>query len=307
MPLRRVFAWLLLLGPFLPLALALWLRAHGLPRGPLVDWYLAAHPLWSSAVLTFVYTNLLFGLGLVLRNHSIFDFNWSMLPASFYALHYALQPQQQPDRTRFVLLFLAVTLWGLRLSGNWLYKGGLAFEDFRYVNYRKAMSPIVFQIFAYVALFVMQVAMVYAMTTPFYVALRTATPVTALDFVAFGVVLVALTFELVADTQQHRFRKARDAGLLPGAPRFITTGLWRFSRHPNYFGEACVWWGFYLFGVAASGQWLNGSLVGPLTITGLFLGGSIRLTEQHELDRKPEYADYQRRTSRFVPWWPTRS
>lgn len=314
MPLRKVFAWLLLLGPFLPYAIAVWLVQHGLSHNALVEWYLAANPLWSAAVVTFVYANVLFVVGLIIHNHSIFDFNWSMLPGSFFALHYGMHPLQKAAPLRFWLLFIGVSLWGLRLSGNWLYKGGLAFEDFRYVNYRKAMSPVVFFIFAYVALFLIQGAMVYGMTTPFYVALRAPAPVAWLDYLAFAIVIGGTTIELVADTQQHRFRRTRDekqrafpelfTGTPPKEPRFLTTGLWKYSRHPNYFGEASVWWGFYLFGVAATGQWVHWSLVGPLTVTGLFLGGSIRITEENELKRKPEYAEYQKRVSRLIPWFP---
>jgi steroid 5-alpha reductase family enzyme len=95
-------------------------------------------------------------------------------------------------------------------------------------------------------------------------------------------------------------------GAPPKFPRFPTEGLWKYSRHPNYFGEICVWWGVYLFGVAQSGEWLNWTLVGPITINGLFLGGSVKLTEEHELKRKPEYAEYQRTTSRLIPLPPRR-
>ena len=302
MPLGRIAAWLLLLGPFWPAALAFFLKAQSLPEGALSSWFATSHPLWSSAILLFAYVNLLFVLGLVLANHSIFDFNWSMLPAAFFTPYFALHPTAPPLGARFWLIFVAVSLWSLRLTGNWLYKGGLGFEDFRYINYRKQMSPAVFFVFAYVALFLVQAGMIYAMCTPIYVALRAGTSVNLLDYLATLMVVGATLGELVADTQLHRFRARRDAGQT--SQRFCTEGLWSWSRHPNYFFEICVWWGVYLFAVAATGQWLHWTILGPLTIHGLFLGGSVRLTEAHELARKPEYAEYQRTTSRLVPWPP---
>lgn len=302
MKLPRVFAWLLVIGPFWPVALAFWLKAQPVPDSGLLHWYATTNPLVSSAIVSFLYTTLLFVLGELIHNHSIFDFNWSMLPAAFYAPLYALHPLSSPNMTRFWLLFVAVSLWSVRLSGNWLYKGGLGFEDFRYRNYRATMSPKVFFVFAYTVLFLVQIAMVYGMVTPIYVAFRSPTPVNLLDYGAFVVVVAGTAFELVADAQQHRFRRLRDEGKTTS--RFCNVGLWRYSRHPNYFGEMCVWWGVYLFAVASGAGWLNWAIVGPLTVCGLFFGGSIKITEAHELARKPEYAEYQRTTSRVFPLPP---
>src|SRR5262249_12070168 len=160
------------------------------------------------------------------------------------------------------------------------------------------------QLWSITALFIVQSAIVLAMMVPTSLALRApGLPVGALDALACAVVLAGVVFEAIADWQQHRFRQAR--ATRDGAPpRFLPTGLWRYSRHPNYFGEICVWWGIYLFAVAATGRALNWSIIGPVTINGLFVLGSVQLTERHELRRKPEYADYQRTTSRLIPWWP---
>jgi steroid 5-alpha reductase family enzyme len=237
-----------------------------------------------------------------------------------YVIHFALHPASSPDRLRWTLLTIAIWIWSLRLTGNWLKKGGLGFEDFRYLNYRKQMSPAVFQLFSFVALYEVQSAMVLAMVMPTYYALRSwGRPFNLLDVAAFAMILGAVAFEWIADLQGMAFREKREAhrklkpedlesqdGAPPKFPRFPTEGLWRYSRHPNYFGEICVWWGVYLFGVAQSHEWLNWTIVGPLTINGLFLGGSVRLTEEHELARKPEYAEYQRTTSRLIPLPPRR-
>ena len=110
----------------------------------------------------------------------------------------------------------------------------------------------------------------------------------------------------MADEQQWRFqsdkrtRQARGETVEPG---FVTTGLFRYSRHPNFFCEQAIWWSLYLFAVAASGRWLNAALVGPVALTALFQG-STNLTEQLSARKYPAYTDYRKRTSRLIPWWP---
>ena len=319
----KVALWLLVLAPIWPLLFALAVKDGTIPAsafGPVGSWYVHTHPVASAWIFGLGWAALLYVLSIVTGNASIFDVNWSVLPASVYVIHFALHPSSAPDRLRWIFLTIGIWSWSLRLTGNWLRKGGLGFEDFRYLNYRQKMSPAVFQLFSFVALYEVQSAMVLAMMMPAYYALRApGRAFGALDALAFAIVVGAVAFEWIADLQGMAFRARREAhrrtspqdlesvdGAPPKFPRFPTEGLWRYSRHPNYFGEICVWWGVYLFGVAQSGEWLNWTIVGPLTINGLFLGGSVKLTEEHELERKPEYAEYQRTTSRLIPLPPKR-
>jgi steroid 5-alpha reductase family enzyme len=315
----KVALWLFVLAPVWPLLLALAVKDGRIPAesfGRVGALYVATHPVTSAFIVGVGYGIFQYFIAIITRNASIFDVHWSVLPASVYVIHYALHPSSHPDALRWVLVTGAIWAWGMRLTGNWLKKGGLGFEDFRYQNYRRQMSPVVFQVFSFWVLFVLQSAMVLAMTMPAWYALRApGRPVGALDWIALAIVLGAIAIEWIADLQGMAFRARREAHRKlhpedlegqPEYPRFPTQGLWRYSRHPNYFGEIMVWWGIYLFAVAQSGEWLNWTIVGPLTINGLFLGGSIALTEKHELSRKPEYAEYQRRTSRLVPWFPAR-
>ncbi len=316
----KVALWLLVLAPIWPLLLALAVKTGHVPAawfGSLGALYVRTNPMTSAWVFALGYAALLYFASLV-TNPSIFDVHWSVLPASVYLVHYALHPSSNPNVSRAILLFTGVWFWSLRLTGNWLKKGGLGFEDFRYLNYRKQMSPAVFQLFSFVALYEVQTAMVLSMTMPAWIALRApGMRVGWLDGVAFLVIVGGVLIEWVADLQGMDFRTRREAhrkehpqdlepqgDQAPKFPRFPTEGLWRYSRHPNYFGEVCVWWGVYLFSVAQSGHWLSWTIIGPLTVNGLFVGGSIGITEKHELTRKPEYADYRRRTSRLIPWWP---
>jgi steroid 5-alpha reductase family enzyme len=129
----------------------------------------------------------------------------------------------------------------------------------------------------------------------------------------FGVldVVVALLFlglligETVADQQQWVFQNAKKAGGADFRPRFLTTGLWRFSRHPNFFFEQAQWWALFLFGAIAAGSLLQWTVLGAVLLTILFIG-STRFTEEITLSKYPEYADYQATTSPIVPWPPRR-
>ncbi len=316
----KVALWLLVLAPIWPLLFALAVKDGRIPAelfGRVGAWYVGTHPIASVWIVGVGYGVFQYFVSLATGNASVFDVHWSVLPASVYVIHFSLHPSSHPDELRSLLVIGAIWAWGMRLTGNWLKKGGLGFEDFRYEGFRRRMSPLVFQVFSFWALFVVQSAMVIVMTMPAWYALRSpGRPVGALDWVALGVILGAVLIEWIADLQGMAFRERREAyrqahpedleGTPPRHPRFPSEGLWRYSRHPNYFGEIMVWWGVYLFGVAQSGAWLNWTIVGPLTIHGLFLGGSVGIAEKHELSRKPEYADYQRRTSRLVPWFPSR-
>ena len=128
------------------------------------------------------------------------------------------------------------------------------------------------------------------------------------DVVLAVLFLCLLPGKTVADQQQWNFqnwKKAeRTAGREPNL-RFLQGGLFRFSRHPNFFFEQAQWWTLFLFGAVAAGSILQWTMLGALMLTGLFIG-STAFTESITLSRYPEYADYRRTTSALVPWWPRR-
>ena len=146
-------------------------------------------------------------------------------------------------------------------------------------------------------------------TLPALIALQYAqTPLGWLDYLAAVLMAGMIVFETVADNQQWRYQTAKQACLravepLTGnyAKGFLDRGLWAYSRHPNYFAEQMIWVAFYGFAVAASGQWLNWSIAGCLLLILLFQGSST-FSEAISAEKYPEYAAYQRRVPRFVPW-----
>jgi steroid 5-alpha reductase family enzyme len=117
-----------------------------------------------------------------------------------------------------------------------------------------------------------------------------------LDIIGLVITLTAILIETLADNQMWKYRKSRQKD-----QNICQTGLWKFSRHPNYFGEISFWWGLYFFalGVSITNWWM---IVGPLSITLLFLLISIPMIEKRHQKRKPEYLDYNKRVSKIIPW-----
>merc|ERR1719183_2260500 len=142
--------------------------------------------------------------------------------------------------------------------------------------------------------------------------MQSTRPLGPLDAVATALYLLLVLGEAIADRQMFAFqtekyrRKAAGEDLGPYSRGFIESGLWAYSRHPNYFCEVTMWWVFYLFGVAATGQWLNWSIIGVVFLSCMFLlpSASLDLTETLSLSKYPDYAEYQKRVSKFVPWFP---
>ncbi len=134
---------------------------------------------------------------------------------------------------------------------------------------------------------------------------RVGTPLNTLDYAAVVAFTLFLLGETIADEQQWRFQTAKYAAKARGATPeadFLTTGLFRYSRHPNFFCEHAMWWIYYVFSIAAGAGWLNWTVTGTVLLTLLFQG-STGLTEQMSLQKYPAYADYQRATSRLMPWF----
>lgn len=259
-------------------------------------------PLHAAVVACAGLAALCWLLSLLTREYSWVDRVWSLAPIGYVAWFAA---QTDPADPRLMLMAGLVALWGVRLTFNFARKGGYrrGGEDYRWSVLRGMMPPPLFQAFNLVFIAAYQNALLLLISLPAWAALREPpTPLGALDGAATAAFLLLLVGETVADQQQWAFQlaKRRRGGAGPG---FVTTGLFRWSRHPNFFCEQGMWWCFYLFSVAAGADWINPTIVGPVLLTLLFLG-STTFTESISAARYPAYRDYQRRTSRLIPWWP---
>lgn len=231
---------------------------------------------------------------------------WSIVPEVYVGV-FALRAGLHD--ARLDLMAVLTTLWGIRLTYNFARKGGYrGVEDYRWAVLRQRMSPRRFQFFNLFFIVLYQNALLVLITLPALTAFDHRRALGPLDVTLAAAFLLCLVGETVADQQQWRFQSSKSrevaAGRAPAA-RFCRSGLFRVSRHPNYFFELAQWWILFLLGAAAARSLAQWTVVGPALLTALF-AGSTRFTEAITLSRYPEYAEYQRRTSAIIPWFASR-
>lgn len=256
--------------------------------------------LWfETALLVLGLVTLLWLLSLVLKNTSIVDIFWGMGFMIIYWVAVAIQPVV--PMLRVYLLGAILTVWGFRLSLYIMYRNWGKGEDFRYAKWREE-SGVTWWWQSYFKVFILQGALMWLISAPLLaVNIFTKTAEwSLLDFLGVTVWIFGFIFEAGGDWQLARF-KADSAN----RGKLLTTGLWAFTRHPNYFGDAAQWWGFYLIALAAGAWW---SIFSPLLMSFLLVRVSgVALLEKTLQTTKPGYEDYISRTSAFVPWFPTKA
>lgn len=252
--------------------------------------------LWLDTLIAdVVATVVVFAFSRAYRNSSFYDVYWSVIPPLLLGYWWS-QAAPDVDPLRCWLLAVLVGYWAVRLTGNWVYAfPGLHHEDWRYPMFRDRAGRFAF-LADLVAIHLIPTLQVFLGMVPVYVAVtRPGSGLTWLTVLAFVIGVAAVTLELVADVQMHRFAKVRTPG------QAMDRGLWAWSRHPNYFGEFGFWFALGLFGVAAApadAWWL---MAGAAVMLALFLGASIPMMEERSLARRPEYQQVIDRVSRFVP------
>jgi steroid 5-alpha reductase family enzyme len=174
------------------------------------------------------------------------------------------------------------------------------------------MSKPAFVVFNLLFISIYQNILLALIALPLYVAQQGPKGFNVIDVVSTLIVAGSLALETTADQQQWNFhlkKAAHKAGKLKQADAdivngFLTSGLFKYSRHPNWFFEQCIWWGVYGYSIAATGQWLNYSVLGAFLLTLLFQG-SVWITEMMSSRKYPKYAEYKKTTSQLIPWFPS--
>lgn len=232
------------------------------------------------------------------------DRSWSIVPIVYV---WAFAAYSHFANARLDLMASLVTIWGVRLTFNFARKGGYTgVEDYRWPALRASMKKWQFQLFNFFFIVLYQNFLLVLITLPALIAYdHRDTPLGQLDVLLTVSFLVCTFAETVADQQQWNFQQWKQAEHVAGREptiRFIQTGLFRYSRHPNYFYEQAQWWIVFLMGAVAARSLLNWSVLGALLLTLLFIG-STSFTEKITLGRYPEYALYQKSTSAVIPWF----
>lgn len=265
----------------------------------------------SSALYCFL-------VGEITRNNSQMDKIWSILPLA-YTWIIAGMGGFAP---RLVLFAILVTIWGIRLTSNFARKGAYSIkfwsgeEDYRWKALRQnkiLKNKFAWAMFDLFFISIYQNVLVLAICLPSLMCVGIDTPLNAMDYIATGLVIFFILFETIADEQQMAFHTTKNRLLKEGktlselpAPfnkGFNTTGLWKYSRHPNYLGEQMIWICLYLFVIGAGATTyyvFNWTMVGPLFLVFLFLGSSA-FGESVSSSKYPEYARYLSQVSKYIP------
>jgi steroid 5-alpha reductase family enzyme len=239
----------------------------------------------------------LYACSVTFDNSAFYDVYWSVAPWLFGG--YWLTQAEPVSRERAILAVVLTAAWGLRLTTNWwLHWHGLGREDWRYADLRQKTGRGYWPA-SFAALHLYPMTIVALGSWPLYVATTGGVrPLGWLDALAAVVMIAAVLIEAISDVQLHRFVRDNE-----DPKRFLDTGLWSLSRHPNYFGEALVWWGIYLFAVAADpGAYYT--CLGALAVTSMITLISIPMADKRQAAKRPGFVDYMRRTSAFVPLPP---
>ena len=229
-------------------------------------------------------------LSLRKNNVSIVDSFWPLLILTGAATYALLSPQTGP---RALVVVILVALWGLRLAAHITWRSWGEPEDSRYQAIRARNQPH-FRWKSLVLVFALQATMAWVVSWSALAAVVNPRPWNWLDSLAVCVIVAGTLFESVADWQLARFKSDP-----AHKGKVMDSGLWRYSRHPNYFGEFCVWWGVYLLALSIQGWW---AIASPLLMTVLLLKVSgVALLEKDVVERRPGYRDYIARTNAFFP------
>ena len=281
--------------PSLLIILAIYIIAFGVGYFVfnLLTWNLLLRFLVADVVATLI----VYLFSLIFKNASIYDPYWSVLPMAAIPLFYNYQIQNQ----FFVIVIIVIALievWGLRLTINWLiHFKNLKTMDWRY-NDLKAKHPRLYPLISLLGIQLMPTLIVYlAMLSPVSLLqsleMQSFThPVNLSSILAFVICLFAIVIETIADIQMTKQCKTS-----PGV--LHNSGVWRYSRHPNYLGEILFWFGLYLMLVSVNDKmWVL--FVGPLLLVILFGFISIPMMEKHLISKYPEYKDYQKQTNMLL-------
>lgn len=255
----------------------------------------AERPLGALVVADVAATLVIFAFSMQLNNGSVYDPYWSVVPP-LMALYWIGHASYGALPLRQGLVTVLVFAWGIRLTYNWA-RGwpGLHHEDWRYTDLyaNSGMAKWAISLFG-IHLFPTLIVLLGSLSLLPALAYGRA-DFNWLDALALLVTAGAVLIEWLADEQLRAFNRTKQPG------EIMRSGLWAYSRHPNYLGEMGFWWGLWLFGVAADGSYWW-TIIGPLAMTMMFGWASIPMLDKRSRERRPGYEEYMREVNTVVPW-----
>lgn len=239
---------------------------------------------------------LLWLLSLAIKDASIVDIFWG---TGFVIAAWVYGWFGDGFWARKAIVLTCATLWGLRLSIYIMIRNVGHGEDYRYVKWREESGKNWWW-FSFIKVFLLQGTLMWLISSPLMIAQAIPTPTTWTTLDIAGVILwcIGFFFEAVGDYQLMKFKKDPN-----NKGKLLTTGLWKYTRHPNYFGDATLWWGFYIIALAVPNGFMT--LFAPVLMTFFIVKVSgVAMLERGLKKTKPGYEDYVARTNAFFPWFP---
>jgi len=235
-------------------------------------------------------------VSIFIKNVSIVDLFWGLgfvLSAAFYFSF------TEGFELRKIILISLVSVWGLRLSLYLAWRNAGKGEDFRYREFRKKYGEKRYWWFSFFQTFLLQGILMWLISAPLLGAQFSAqnTNLNWLDFLGIAFWIIGFIFEAGGDYQLAKFKSNPE-----NKGKVLNTGFWKYTRHPNYFGDSAVWWGFGLICLASGSYW---PVLGSILMTALIIKVSgVALLEKSLDETKPAYKEYVKKTSAFIPWFP---
>jgi steroid 5-alpha reductase family enzyme len=250
----------------------------------------------NGAVIILILMSLLWVLSIYIKNVSIVDIFWGLGFVIVNGVYFFLSDGYYP---RNIILLILVSIWGLRLSIYLAYRNIGKGEDFRYQEFRRHYGVNRYWWVSFFQVFLLQGVLILLVSLPllgsnFY---TDNNELMWLDYVAIIIWIIGFIFESFGDFQLTRFKNNPN-----NKGKVLDTGLWKYTRHPNYFGDTLVWWAYALFCLASGSYW---PVVGSVLMTFLIIKVSgVALLEVSLKNKKPDYQEYVRKTNAFFPWFP---
>ena len=235
------------------------------------------------------------GWSLSLKNNNVtvVDSLWAMF--FFVATVITFSLLTEPSERAYLILFL-VAAWSIRLSTYLHLRNHNKTEDLRYQAIRARNQPN-FRYKSIYLVFILQAFLAWFISLPLNLASQSTNPLNTLDWIGVSIWIIGMFFQVLGDAQLSHFKsKPENKG------KVLDKGVWRFTRHPNYFGESCIWLGYGLIAVAAGAWW--GMVSSIFMIYLLIKVTGVKLLEADIAHRRPDYKIYIQKTNAFLPWFP---
>lgn len=250
----------------------------------------------QASLVILVLLTLLWIWSVIIKNASIVDIFWGLgfvLVNAFYVL------MSGDLNARKILVLVLVSTWGIRLTIYLAWRNIGKGEDFRYQEFRRKYGPKRYWWFSFFQTFLLQGILIMIVSLPLLGihASDSAGELKVLDYIGIIVWIIGFSFEAGGDFQLSRFKTD-----ITNKGKVLSTGFWKYTRHPNYFGDSAVWWAFAIFSIAAGSYW---QIIGSVIMTLLIIKISgVALLEKTLNNTKPQYREYIQKTSSFFPWFP---